>query len=66
MSKKPNNHFFSFENQNNLHNYWFARKFPPCMFIDFHENFPPARLFRPTCLFGTLEYVCFQLLYEKL
>ena len=39
MSKKPNNHFFSFENQNNLHNYWFARKFPPCKFIDFPENF---------------------------
>ena len=24
----------------------------------FSKNFPPARLFRPTLLFGTLEYVC--------
>ena len=47
---KINNHFFSFKNQNNLHNYWFARKFPPCTFIDLPENFPPARLFRPARL----------------
>ena len=40
-----------------LHIYWpLKRKFspadliPPCTFIDFAENFPPARLFRPARL----------------
>ena len=28
----------------------FARKFPPCTFIDLPENFHPARLFRPARL----------------
>ena len=50
FQNKRNTHFYSFKNQNNLHNYWFARKFPPGTFIDFPENVPPACLFRPTRL----------------
>ena len=55
-------HQRSFKNQNNLHYHWFARICPPCTFIDFPENFHPARLFRPARLmfsknFPTCEFI---------
>ena len=46
---KLNKHLFTFKNQKTLHNYSFARKFPPCTFIDLPENVLLARLFRPAC-----------------
>ena len=31
---------------------------PTCMFIKFDKIVLPTRLFQPTCLFGTLGYIC--------